>query len=64
MWLRVYRHLLSRGQNRVVVAPDLIPRRPGERIETDRRDAAMLARPHRAGEPTPVWVLESEHEWE
>ncbi len=58
----VYRHLLSRGQSCMVVAPNLIPRRPGERIKTDRRDAAMLARLHRAGELTPVWVPEPEHE--
>ena len=40
----------------MVVAPSLIPRRPGERIKTDRRDAINLAKLHRAGELTPVWV--------
>jgi transposase len=39
-----------------VVAPSLIPRRPGERVKTDRRDASRLARLHRAGELTPVRV--------
>ena len=37
----------------MVVAPSLIPRRPGERIKTDRRDAINLAKLHRAGELTP-----------
>jgi transposase len=46
----------------VVVAPSLIPRKPGERIKTDRRDAVNLARLHRAGELTPVWVPDPTHE--
>jgi hypothetical protein len=33
-----------------VVAPSLIPRRPGDRIKMDRRDAVKLARLDRAGE--------------
>jgi transposase len=45
-----------------VVAPSLIPRRPGERIKTDRRDALKLARLLRAGELTAVWVPDAEHE--
>jgi len=40
----------------------MIPRKPGERIKTDRRDATTLARLHRAGELTPVWVPDPEHE--
>ena len=39
-----------------VVAPSLIPKKPGERIKTDRRDALKLARLHRAGELTAVHV--------
>jgi transposase len=58
----VYRRLRDRGHDCVVVAPNLIPRKPGERIKTDRRDATTLARLHRAGELTPVWVPEPEHE--
>jgi transposase len=58
----VYRHLRDRGHDCVVVAPSLIPRKPGERIKTDRRDATALARLHRAGEPTPVRVPDPEHE--
>jgi len=45
-----------------VVAPSLIPRRPGDRIKTDRRDAVKLARLHRAGELTSVWIPGSAHE--
>jgi transposase len=39
-----------------VVAPSLIPTRPGDRIKTDRRDAEKLARMHRAGELTTILV--------
>jgi len=39
-----------------VVAPSLIPRRAGERVKTDRRDASRLARLRRAGELAPVRV--------
>jgi len=38
-----------------VVAPSLIPQRPGDRVKTNRRDALSLAKLHRAGELTPVW---------
>ena len=44
------------------MAPSLIPRKPGERIKTDRRDAINLAKLHRAGELTPVWVPDQAHE--
>ena len=46
----------------IVVAPSLIPTRPGERIKTDRRDALKLARLHRAGELTAVHVPEASDE--
>ena len=52
----VHRQLESMGIECVVVAPSLIPRKPGERIKTDRRDAVKLARLDRAGELTPVHV--------
>ncbi len=58
----VYRHLRNRGHDCVVVAPSLIPRKPGERIKTDRRDATALTRLDRAGELTPVSVPGPEHE--
>jgi transposase len=45
-----------------VVAPSLIPTRPGDRVKTDRRDALGLAKLHRAGELTPVWVPDAAHE--
>ena len=50
------------GHECAVVAPSLIPRKPGERIKTDRRDAINLAKLHRAGELTPVWVPDQAHE--
>jgi transposase len=45
-----------------VIAPSLIPRKPGERIKTDRRDAIKLCRCLRNGDLTPVWVPDGEHE--
>src|SRR4051794_39943016 len=39
-----------------VVAPSLIPRAPGDRVKTDRRDARRLARLHRAGELVAIWI--------
>ena len=58
----IQRQLNTAEQECVVVAPSLIPRKPGERIKTDRRDAVKLARSHRAGELTPVWVPDQAHE--
>lgn len=40
----LYRQLHELGQDGEVVAPSLIPRKPGERVKTDRRDALKLAR--------------------
>ena len=45
----IQRHVSKRGHECVVVAPSLIPRRAGDRVKTDRRDAASLARLHRTG---------------
>jgi transposase len=45
-----------------VIAPSLTPRKPGERIRTDRRDARKLSRLLRAGELTAIWVPDEEHE--
>jgi transposase len=58
----IHRQLSSLGHDCQVVAPSLIPRKPGDRIKTDRRDAAKLATLHRAGELTPVWVPDQAHE--
>ncbi len=46
----------------MVVAPSLIPTRPGDHVETHRRDAVSLARLHRAGGLTTVWVPDAAHE--
>ena len=48
------RKLTALGVECVVIAPSLIPRKPGERIKTDRRDAAKLLQYHRAGMLTEV----------
>lgn len=58
----MHRQLEAIGIECVVVAPSLIPRRPGERIKTDRRDAVKLARLDRARELTPVHVPTVEDE--
>ena len=58
----IQRQLSGMGHLCDVVAPSLIPRKPGERIKTDRRDANKLAKLHRAGELTPVWVPDQKHE--
>ncbi len=58
----LYRELRELGHECQVVAPSLIPRKAGERLKTDRRDALMLARLHRAGELTSVWVPDQEQE--
>src|SRR6476469_39510 len=58
----VYRHLRALGHDCIVVAPSLIPMKAGDRVKTDRRDAFMLARLHRAGELTPIWVPDAAHE--
>ncbi len=58
----IQRQLSARGHDCVVVAPSLIPRRAGDRVKTDRRDAASLARLHRAGELTAVWIPDPGHE--
>ncbi len=50
----IYRQLRAMGVQCQVVAPSLIPRRPGDRVKTDRRDARQLARLLRSGELTPV----------
>ena len=58
----LFRDLKGLGHNCEVVAPSLIPRKAGERMKTDRRDALMLARLHRSGELTAVWVPGEEQE--
>jgi transposase len=58
----IHRQLSAMEHSCAVVAPSLVPRKPGERIKTDRRDAIKLAKLHRAGELTPVWVPDEAHE--
>lgn len=58
----MYRQITAMGHDCIVVAPGLIPRKATDRIKTDRRDALSLARLHRAGELTPVWVPDAEQE--
>src|SRR5437870_6763283 len=53
-WL--YRHLTRKGLTCFVVVPSLIPRKPGDRVKTDKRDAVTLARLARSGDLTPVYV--------
>jgi transposase len=57
-----HRQIQALGHVCLVVAPALIPKRPGERVKTNRRDAVTLARLHRAGELTGVWVPDDTHE--
>jgi transposase len=58
----LYRQIQELGHDCLVIAPALIPKRAGERVKTNRRDAVTLARLHRAGELTGVWVPDPVHE--
>jgi transposase len=58
----VYWQLTALGVRCEVVAPTLVPVKPGDRVKTDRRDALKLARSYRAGDLTPVWVPDAAHE--
>ena len=58
----VYREITEAGHDCAVVAPSLIPRKPGDRVKTDRRDALALARLHGSGDLTAVWVPDEEQE--
>jgi len=58
----IYRQISQLGHHCSVVAPSLIPVKPGERVKTDRRDSEKLCRLDRAGELTPVWVPDQEQE--
>lgn len=52
----IWRHLSAQGLTCEVVAPSGIPKRSGDRIKTDRRDAMLLARLSRSGDLTAVRV--------
>jgi transposase len=58
----LYRQLIGSGHDGQVVAPSLIPKKAGERIKNDRRDALKLARLLRSGDLTAVWVPDQEQE--
>jgi transposase len=57
-----YRQLTSLGFECVVAAPSLIPKRPGDRVKTNRLDAMSLAKQLRSGDLTAVWVPDGDHE--
>jgi transposase len=59
-WL--YRYLSKKGYDCWVVAPSLLPQKPGDRVKTDRRDAMQLARLARSGDLTVVYVPQIEDE--
>ena len=58
----LYWQLTALGVDCQVVAPGLVPTKAGDRIKTDRRDAEKLARCHRSGDLTAVWVPDEAHE--
>lgn len=58
----VQRQLTGMGHQCVVIAPSHVPIKNGVRVKNDRRDAISLARLHRAGELTPIWVPDAAHE--
>jgi transposase len=58
----LYRQITGLGHECIVAAPSLIPRKPGDRVKTNRLDALSLARQLRAGDLTAVWVPDPHHE--
>jgi len=58
----LHRQITELGHACMVVATSLIPKKPGDRVKTDRRDALSLVKLLRAGELTAVWVPDERHE--
>ena len=58
----LYWQLTQLGVECAVVAPTLVPTKAGDRVKTDRRDALKLARSHRSGDLTAVWVPDEDSE--
>lgn len=58
----LHRFLTKKGFDCRVVAPSLMPKRPGDRVKNDRRDAVEIARLFRSGDLTPVYVPTVEDE--
>ncbi|MDZ7713012.1 MAG: IS110 family transposase [Rhodovibrio sp.] len=56
------RTLAAAGYDCAIAAPSQVPRKSGDRVKTDRRDAVQLARLDRAGELTAIWVPDCQHE--
>ena len=58
----IHRYLTAQGEDCVVVNPSSMPKRSGDRIKTDRRDGDALARLHRAGELTAIYIPTADDE--
>jgi transposase len=58
----VYRHLTKLGHECFIVAPSLIPKKPGDRVKTDKRDAILLCTLLKNGDANPIYVPEPEDE--
>jgi len=58
----LYRQITGLGHDCIVVAPSLIPKKAGDRVKTNRRDALCMVTQFRAGELTAVWVPDPRHE--
>ena len=58
----LHRQIKSLGQDCIVAAPSLIPKKAGDRVKTNRRDALSLAKLLRSGDLTAVWVPDCHHE--
>jgi len=58
----LHRALIAAGVDSVIVAPGLVPSRPGDRVKTDKRDARRLAALHAAGLLTEIFIPTEEHE--
>jgi transposase len=56
------RFIRAQGHTCIIVAPSKVPRKPGDRVKTDRRDADQLARLYRAGELTAIYVPDAQDE--
>jgi transposase len=59
---RLYRQITAMGYECIVAAPSLIPRQPGDRVKTDRKDAVKLARLLRSGDLNPIRIPSVEDE--
>src|SRR3989449_2851045 len=58
----LYWQLAEMGVHCDVIAPTLVPQKPGDRVKTDRRDAEKLAGLYRGGHLTPGWGADPGHE--